>query len=417
MPSSRMSSRKRRERIRKKKAEFPNYEEQLHKTLQNAKRSHNEKIITRRDFLSDLPKDDIIYYKYHFVRAMEDYKPKIRSKDRIKRKLDLVRHLFQRYPVPKFLEMVWVDDVIAKDAYKKGRLVYGYMIPRKNKNYGDSTIDWYKWYLAVAQGASLYKRTSGKYMTRKEIHIYLTLAPKDNDRYQNVWWAKAYCFALTQANNKGNKNNSDEAFRRANLIADSSLTQRSIEGSRFWISAMQFFIRHRCSGNDINDYIDFFRHVLRDAPSFSLKGRTLMSVALLRDQWHAELAFIREGGDKKWVGSPIHDKTYVKHKRTENEITYKFEQIKNGRQLIKEGKEMKHCVAAYVEDCVRGNSSIWSVTKKDSYGPKKRALTVQVSNGTVVQARGKTNKSCTKEEAAVLRFWGKDVGLRVNPTY
>ena len=98
------------------------------------------------------------------------------------------------------------------------------------KGYGEEQkhINWFDWYFCVAQGDSFYKTCVKEFMTKKEAHIYLTKAPKENYRYANIWWdLKSFCHT-------GNMN-------FANKISKSQFVFKPI--NVFWLGVMYFFAR------------------------------------------------------------------------------------------------------------------------------------------------------------------------------
>ncbi len=68
-------------------------------------------------------------------------------------------------------------------------------------------------------------------------------------------------------------------------------------------------------------------------------------------------------------------------------------------ELRREGRAMRHCVAWYADDALRGRRSFWSLRLLD-----QRRLTLELDHraGKVVQAKGKLNREPTEEEQAVL---------------
>ena len=85
-------------------------------------------------------------------------------------------------------------------------------------------------------------------------------------------------------------------------------------------------------------------------------------------------------------------------------------------ELDVEGRTLNHCVATYTPFCLSGQSSIWSVSRTDSFGKVDRLLTLQVHNATkeIIQARGGNNRLPTAEELRILAAWTQAGGPKVS---
>ncbi len=79
-----------------------------------------------------------------------------------------------------------------------------------------------------------------------------------------------------------------------------------------------------------------------------------------------------------------------------------------------EGLVMRHCVASYKEDCIRRQSSIWSMQVETQRG-RNRALTIEVDipKRTICQVRGKCNRLPSANGRAIVERWTAVEGLRI----
>jgi PcfJ-like protein len=84
-------------------------------------------------------------------------------------------------------------------------------------------------------------------------------------------------------------------------------------------------------------------------------------------------------------------------------------------ELDDEGRTLNHCVGTYAPFCLYGQSSIWSLSRKDASGKVKRLLTLQVQNATkeITQARGGNNRLPTAEELGILAAWTEAGGPKL----
>jgi hypothetical protein len=83
--------------------------------------------------------------------------------------------------------------------------------------------------------------------------------------------------------------------------------------------------------------------------------------------------------------------------------------------LIKEGNELSHCVASYVDSVISKNCKILFLRKSDDIDTP--LATVEVRNENVRQARGYANRVLRLSEQEFLAEWAMKKGLRLNYYY
>lgn len=319
-------------------------------------------------------------HMHRWLRTFNEWQPKTKSQNPRKRELELLRFLFQKYPVPSFMEDVWFNNNLNQ------------YIP---------------WYLAVAQGESLFKHHAKGILTKKEC-FFLLKAPNDFDFIQNLWWSKAMALGASVG--------------AANNIARSKLRRQPANlTNEFWYTVVMFFVKYPMSPSKIDDIIDFIMVKRQENPQYSLTGRTPATFEKQLEEWHRLLAKQKTYGEDHWIGrTDLPDWTYIQGKISDsgedNRIIWSMYQIKNGKDLVKEGAAMHHCVASYRGGCMAGRCSIWSLTK---YIPKtldtKKCLTVELDRcDVVVQARGFANRLARPEERTILHKWLLEHGLNTN---
>ena len=69
------------------------------------------------------------------------------------------------------------------------------------------------------------------------------------------------------------------------------------------------------------------------------------------------------------------------------------QELNSHRELAAEGRELHHCVASYAKNCVKGNTSVWSLQAVDAAKERHRVMTIAVDaqSRNVTQVRGKYN--------------------------
>jgi len=313
----------------------------------------------------------------YFLHHPTEWRYRGKSKRIEKQRLELVRYLFGKYHVPRFLEEVWND---AED-------------PRRRE------IDqFFDWYIAAAQGKSLYKLHSRDILSKKETHQFLQ-APAHYSCIQAMWWAKAMC----EGANLGH----------ANRLASSRLIQYDIN-DKFWLSVLRFFVHNPIEIHEINDLLDYLCNEHGENEHFKMKGRSLESVRRSNETWHRLLIKEKQVGGGHWPGVDVPNWLATAGKKNEK-VTWTVTQITSGDDLLKEGQAMHHCVSAYKSRCMSGSIAIFSMKSRSPIQPLKRHLTIEVRviQGMVMQTRGFANRLPTAQERNVLRRWARSVGFIV----
>jgi len=152
----------------------------------------------------------------------------------------------------------------------------------------------------------------------------------------------------------------------------------------------------------VQEYVDYFEYKKYTDPSdFSLNGRTAHSITNSINRWHDNLGYRNNQEVEKlyWVGS----------KRLESRYKYKghsylFKEITTGKELILESQKLKHCVVAYAEQCLWGETQIWSLRKAVN-GVFTPFITIEVIQNCIVQMFGKRNRTVTAEEYILIKQW------------
>jgi hypothetical protein len=320
--------------------------------------------------------DDIQAHHKYWVNSPRTWVNRQKTKNLTKLRVDLIRHVFGVYKCPRFLENVWLLE----------------------KNGAESELKFVDWYLAVAQGKSLFKECTKGILSKKETHAFL-IAPNEFAVEQNIWWARGYCES---------KNN----IGTAGKIAHSNLVMKDYK-NEFWISVMRFFVRFPTRVSEMNNLMDFFTYTIRENENYSLKGRSLDTVRKSCEVWHRFLNKQRSIGGGNWDGCPITDSSYSVGKN-EQKICWTMTQIKTGNDLLKEGQAMRHCVVSYKRSCMDGGTYIWSLSSKNYNGTMKRHLTIQLNqNFDVVQYQGVGNRDARPNEKTILQRWANDNGIQI----
>lgn len=327
-------------------------------------------------------------YERYAVKPLKGFMPRTRSLNTSTRGKELIRYAFNKYKPPAFLYDAWEMDTKSKYRYLFG-------LPE----------DFKLWYIALAQGKSLYKECSMGLLTKKETHFFSTcIYPLTIP--QSVWYAviRGLDDGITAA--------------QARKIAMTKISDHKIDD--FWKGVARWFLENDTSVRQMNDLLDYINARHQEHPQWYVKDRTMDSLVKAMISWHRELHRMNTMSSQyvRWDGIDISDIEYiadVKSNNTINKIWYQFHQITTGKELAEEGNKQHHCVSSYAHQCSEGQCSIWSMKQRDEFSSYQRALTIEVRrDGTIAQARGYANRSARPDEMRMLKQWAAKYGFRVN---
>ncbi|GLS23511.1 hypothetical protein GCM10007874_65320 [Labrys miyagiensis] len=337
------------------------------------------------------------------IRDPGDWHPQLKTRDLARLRLAAARHLFARYPVPAPLERIWQEEGTG--------LTTAEIAERK------------RWYIAVAQGGSLYKAYASNWLSRKEVHLFLN-PPGDLSFNEALWQAVARSYT--------------DDVGLALRIARSKIARMLRNAFAFWREVARFFCVHPAPLEEIDDLCDFLAARHGEDPAYSLKGRTPVSLRRQMHAWHRELAEIRRVeaimrrqaeqvrlaqrrargfapaprlvDASQWDGVRLQDWFWqlpAKEARFKKEEVMVV-QLRTAADLVAESGAMRHCVSSYAFKCAAGNASIWSLRRRKAQGGLERMLTIELDGqNRAVQIRGFANRLAMPGERELLARWAK----------
>lgn len=381
-------SKKRRDRIEAEK-------EQSRALL--AKHNHTE---------SQKPKfatmDEMIYESvFRQYRAYDISQFKGVSKNEHRRALEIARHLFGRFKVPKILSGVWFPYEL--EHYKREldrqrdlrvRNVVRTCVPGENKQFR-------QWYITIGTGGSFYKEHAKEFLTRKEAHLFLECPHEIS-----ILEALKYSIALATGCEPG----------KALRIARCKIDYKRLQEDR-WRDVIRFFTRETpASVEEADDIIDWINSKFQEDAKFRISGHgfNIESIRKKVKDWHYALRRVKAMGDHRWDGHAIPNfkyETKSQHNKGVMDV-WTITQILNTKELAAEGTAQHHCVYSYRTRCQCGDCSIWSLKLNDS-----RKITMELlNNGSLVQIRGYANRPAYADEMNVIKRWASENNLRFSST-
>jgi hypothetical protein len=209
----------------------------------------------------------------------------------------------------------------------------------------------------------------------------------------------------------------------------------SFKNDRFWTTVIRFFV-----ANPSLDHVKIRRIVLflddqkftprrgltedgREVehppprPNLSMKGRTVRSLLRQVEAWrrHPRPDWC---GYHRWNPIGVRGLHVVEEgvSRLDRRI-WVIQELLDSTGLAEEGSRMDHCVADYVPDCVKGESSIWSLSCITTWNGRERVATIEVEPRTrsIVEALGRRNAPISAQARALMERWARQAGLTIHP--
>ncbi len=327
-------------------------------------------------------------YRSYWIRDIEEWMPNTHNVEGQFKAL--TSHLFEMYPVPNFMVSSWFRKDEVSESYRD-------------------------WYLHLASGKNIRSAELPIEFTTKTAHNFMQ-APDHCSVEQAIKWGHIHALG-------GDK-------RLADAILASRMGE-SLDQHKFWTSVFSFFVDNpmldRAHVGPIIDYIyaqkfevrecvtapGVVEHIYPPQPNLSMKGRTAEALLKQVDRWHGNLA--KSNDAQKYFFKKTGIPEYRQKTGKDKQDTWRIRELLSGAELIKEGREMQHCVASYARACVAERCSIWAMEYVSPKGIQKHQ-TIEVSRlKQIVQCRGKRNSYPTKSELNIIKKWGQTVGLSVSP--
>ncbi len=324
----------------------------------------------------------------NWIRPLQTWRAK--SHNRTRQFSELLRHLFVSYNIPSFMDNVWLAE---------------------NETH-------HNWYIHIGAGQNI--RTAPDIpvvLTKKMAHHFLN-APKKYNVDEAIRWGQVHAL-------EGDRRLMD-ALRGTQLIED-------YPHDDFWLSVIRFFIANpMLDVNHVHPIIDFIwnqkfqnqqvfvgRGVIEEMdppqPNFTMKGRTPDTLLRQVNDWHQELGRETRGGDLQWSRSDISEFYHREGSKEKRNLKYWYiRELLSTKELVAEGRALKHCVSSYAKSCYAGNISIWTLESEEDENGRNKNLTIEISRtaNVIRQVRGKMNRLPTQKEKYLLELWAAKEKLK-----
>lgn len=321
----------------------------------------------------------------HWIRPLVEWRPSSRSPSR--QFSQLARHLLVRYETPRLLEAVLFNN---------------------------RASELETWFRHVGQGGSLRTAPGMTATLTKRMAHHALQAPDICTPVQAVRWGQVLGLGgdprLALAVNKS-------------TLGD-ALASSSQEAWR--LTLIHWLVNQGAlSPERVGPIVEFALRRRRRDRRYSMDGRTPQSIERLIEEGRLRA----EARARELAREKPEERTRYQYREfapcglasgiwelgagVRRQI-WMLDEIRCNRDLIQEGRHMRHCVDTYEEYIVEGNSSIWSL-RVEHGGTVRRAITIEVEPKTkrVIECRGKCNRLPNAEERRVLNRWVRENGLEL----
>jgi hypothetical protein len=311
------------------------------------------------------------------------------------------------YPYP-------IPEVLLKGSIRKEYFIDDENKKRRSPDY--ETVKLLKrWVCNIVSGESFYKRNK-KYFTKTEAHWFLST----NLSYGSLTSITDRAFyAKCRARHTDYKLSCIVASTLAQKFTIMYACEHPIVNE--FIDLIVRTVNYRFDANVICDISDFILQKERDDRTFSMAGRTIVSLIGLVNEWHRDLQRVQEAHnavrpqkdgepDKKlkldrWNGMSISDFQY-----SQDNLTWTVSELRTSKALLNEGRKMKNCVSSYAYECATGESSIFDVSVfygLNNLTENVATLEVDIKSRALIQARGKCNGNVPSKVVNVITRWAQ----------
>jgi hypothetical protein len=303
----------------------------------------------------------------------------------------LLRYLFEKWPLPPFLD----------EAFLLGN--------------GAEAEVWRACAVYTGVGIKIKSLMLPIPLTEKGRHYFL-LAPQEYNLFPAIRWGQTVSLGGTP--------------KLAQMLVETQLGDACAD-EVFAQGVVHFFINHpEVPTSQIDPIVDYlWSHRFGDTytppdPTFTMKGRGARALLESVTAWHEELAKLATVTRRSWATMAL--TPFVYEETTENNVTLTWSMVEltDAKALQYEGSQMRHCVLSYVTGCMQGKKAIFSLRLHASDTRKtKRMLTIEVNKMTrsLVQVRGYANalpkdqrpSSRLRHAGQIVRHWARERKLGI----
>ena len=259
-----------------------------------------------------------------------------------------------------------------------------------------------EWLIDLLKGKNLvYSKNLPFKLTKKQVHFFNSTS-------------KDYNFTVTQGLIFNaillKTGDIDYAIKTVPFIRD-------LRHCDFWIETLSYLYKMKSNSknNQEVDIVNLLDYINNEAILLGRKLdlKNLKWEKIIEDsaEWHHQLNISKSIKGIKLLELPI--SKIDNFNLIFNNKVYSIIQLKTNKELIIEGSYLKHCVGSYCDNCLNGNTFIFSLRLRNKK-TIERLITIEVNNDVIIQARGNTNRDCNDIENEVIKKWAEVNKLEIN---
>jgi hypothetical protein len=276
-----------------------------------------------------------------------------------------------------------------------------------------------KWIKDITSGESFYKRNKD-YFTKAEAHYFLSSRLAFNDTSSVV---TLYFYAKCRARSLNHK----LSMMIAEVFTAKFLYQFKNRLVESFLDLLSRTPDYRYERGMLGDISDFVLEKIRENENeqnehrhYTFSGRTITSIIALTNEWHERLRRPRGAHRNVQIADPkIKNPIDTSHwkgmglaqfRHETEDYLYTVTELRTAQDLVNEGRKMKNCIASYNHVCAFGNCAIFTVERihpNSQIIEKAATLEVQISNRTLIQAKGKCNSIITPKVSNIVTRWAQ----------
>lgn len=320
-----------------------------------------------------------------WIAPLQRWRPD--SRDLARQFSSLARHLLARFSVPDFMDQAWFRTEPGAHKFRD-------------------------WFIHLGAGKNIRTAKTPIPMTRLMAHHFLE-APRPYSIEGAIRWGQVHALG------------GDALLTEAVL---GSRIGEDFANDEFWTAVIRFFIANpmldRRHVAPVADFLHERKFAAREVvtgpglvetrpppqPNLSMRGRTAESLLAQVERWHEELG--RAEGPETLFFKRSGINGFELAAGREGKDPWTIRELLSRADLFDESRVMGHCVANYARSRAKGACSIWTMEFRQ-HGAVEKRLTIEMRNGTIVQARGKQNRLPTESEFDVLVTWARSAGLTI----
>jgi hypothetical protein len=349
----------------------------------------------------DIKKRKLRYSDFPIIELLSEKKDrtlwKAKSYNQDKQIEEFIKHTYFAYEAPVWA-IYYVKNVIEKylkyDLDAKLDLSKEHKIKELKKEYHKKTIyDLYFFdiFESVQEGKGFYDLLK-PFMTKKEIYYFIF---------------KSTSTEIEQGRIEGKLLNINADIKIINWVINRF---NRMEDSVY--SFFEYCVRKEVGINEIQELYDYFYAIKRTRTEVRIDDKYILIKDFLKrdintirqasNEWHIDQTKLKKSEIAVW------EKKYETFEEIRGETIYQFVELNTTRQLINEGRTMKHCVGSYASRCISGGTRIISIKKDEaSY------ITVELNRNSIVQAQLKFNQKINNFEYFLISKFADKHNLRV----